>query len=101
MSPDFAAVMGGLAGPLVATIVSSILVTRSFRRNPASVTNLMIAAFMVKAVFFALYVVVMIKVFALDLVPFAVSFGASFIVLYSVQAAMFSRLFRRAQTEAK
>ena len=101
MTPGFAAVMGGLAGPLVTTIATIFLVTRAFRKNPAGVTNLMLAAFMAKAVFFALYVVLMIKVFDLDLVPFAISFGASFIVLYAIQATVFARLFRGAQPEAK
>ena len=101
MTPGLAAVIGGMIGPLVAAILTGLVVTRVHRRNPAAVTNLMMAAFLVKAVFFGLYVVLMIKVLNLDLVPFAISFGVSFIVFYAIQASMFARLFRGAQPEAK
>ena len=101
MTSGLAPVIGGMIGPLLAALVTGIVVTRAHRRNPAGVTNLMMAAFLAKAVFFAAYVIVIIKVVGLDPVPFAISFGASFIVIYAIQAALFARLFRTSQPEAK
>jgi len=101
MTAGLAPVIGGMIGPLIAALVTGIVVTRAHRRSPASVTQLMMAAFLAKALFFAAYVVVMIKVAGLDPVPFAVSFGVSFIVIYAIQATLFARLFRSPQPEAK
>ena len=88
-------VMGGVIGPLVAVAVTWVLVSRTFRRDPARVTNVMLGAFFAKVVFFAAYVIVLIKVLAVDPVPFVVSFAVSFIALYALEAVMLARLFRR------
>ena len=87
-------VLGGLLGPLVATVATWILVTRAHRRRPEAVTNLMIAAFAVKMVFFAVYAVVMVTVVGLSVEAFGIWFATFFIALYGVEAALFARLFR-------
>jgi hypothetical protein len=90
-----APVFGGMIGPLLAAIVTWGVVAATFRRNPAAVTGVMVTAFMVKALFFAAYVVAMIKVVGLAPQPFVISFATFFIGLYAVQAALLARLFRR------
>jgi len=87
-------VFGGLVGPIVAAVATWIAVVRVYRRNPAGVTNVMVKAFLVKAVFFSAYVVAMIKVAALPARSFGFSFVTSFIALYALQATLFVRLFR-------
>ena len=96
--PDLApAIFGGMIGPLVAAMATWVLVTYMHRRNAAAVTNLMIAAFGIKAAFFGIYAVAAVKVFELDVATFGLSFAAFFIGLYAVEAALFARLFRTAQ----
>jgi hypothetical protein len=87
-------VFGGLIGPLVAVVATWIAVVRSYRRNPTGLTGLMVKAFLVKAVFFVAYVVVMIKVAGFPAQAFGISFVTCFIALYAVEAALFARLFR-------
>lgn len=87
-------VFGGMIGPLLAVVATWIIVVRTHQANPAAVTGVMMSAFMVKALFFAAYSVVMIKGLGFDVRPFAMSFGAFFIALYGVEAALFARLFR-------
>ena len=87
--------LAGLIGPLIAVVVTWVVVVRTHRRNPAAVTGVMVTAFGVKALFFGAYAVAMIKVFDLDLQMFAISFTGFFIALYGIEAALFSRLFRR------
>ena len=89
-----APIFGGMIGPLVAALATWVIVTRTFRSNPAGLTNLMVAAFGVKALFFGVYIVAMVKVFGLDVRPFGLSFAGFFIALYAVEAALFARLFR-------
>lgn len=90
------ALLLGLAGPLAAAVASWVLSERTFRRRPAALTSVMIAAFAAKLVFFGAYVAVMIGVLSLPAVPFAASFTSSFIVLHLVEALALRRLFAAA-----
>jgi hypothetical protein len=94
-------IFGGMIGPLVATLATWVIVTKTFRANPAGVTNVMIAAFGVKAVFFGVYAVAMVKLFGFDVAAFGLSFAAFFIGLYAVEAALFARLFRAPAQETR
>lgn len=88
-------VIGGVLGPLVAVAATWMLVSRTFRRDPSRVTGVMLGAFFAKVIFFGAYVIVMIKVLSVEPTPFVVTFAASFITLYALEAFMFARLFRR------
>jgi hypothetical protein len=87
------AVLFGMLGPLAAVSVTWVLVERTFRRSPASLTALMSAGFALKAVFFGAYVAVMLKGLALTPAPFVVSFMSYFIGLYLIEALALRRLF--------
>ena len=82
----------GMIAPLVATAVTWILAKRVCRRNPEQVTAVMIAALGAKLVFFGAYVVVMLKVLALDPIPFIVSFTIFYIALHLTGAVGIQRL---------
>jgi hypothetical protein len=84
----------GIAGPLVAVAATWILVVRAHRRNPAGVSQLMVAGFAGKMVFFGVYVVVVWTEAEPDPIPFIVSFTGSFLTLYGVEALLLDRLFR-------
>jgi hypothetical protein len=89
----WAAVLFGVVGPLVAVIVTAILVKRTWRARPELLTGLMVAGFAGKMMFFGVYVTVMLTVLSLPPTPFVVSFTASFIALYAIEAAWMQRLF--------
>jgi hypothetical protein len=90
-----AAALAGMAGPLAMAAGSWVLAERTFRRNPERLTGVMAALFVAKMVFVALYVAVVVRVMAVPAVPFAISFTAYFIGLYSVEAVCLRRLFAR------
>lgn len=94
-------VLAGLAGPLAAVVVTWVLVTRTYRRDPAAVHQVMVTAFAVKMVFFAVYAVAMVKVLNLDVRAFGLSFAVCFIALYALEAVLFARLFRQAGEGAR
>ena len=94
-------VFGGMIGPLLAVVATWVMVVRTHQVNPVAVTGVMMTAFMIKALFFAAYSVVMIKGLGFDVRPFAISFGAFFITLYAVEAALFARLFRTPAHEVR
>ncbi len=83
----------GMLGPLLATSVTWIVTARAYRRTPERLTGIMVGGLAVKAVFFGVYVTVMLR--GLDLRPqlFVGSFTTYFIVLYGLEALFLKRLF--------
>ena len=87
------ATLYGMAAPLIVAITTWRMAERTYRRDPAALTGLMMAGFVGKMVFFGAYVAVVIKVLSQPAVPFAVSFTASFIALHLIEALALRRLF--------
>lgn len=83
----------GIAGPLLVAVVTWRLAEQAYRRDPASLTGLMMGAFVAKMVFFGAYVVLVVKGLAQPPTPFAVSFTAAFIAVYAIEALALKKLF--------
>ena len=83
----------GVAGPLVASVGTWLLMERAYRRHPERLTALMLKAFAAKMVFFAAYVAIVLNLFVLRPIPFVVSFTIAFITLHFIQALGLGRLF--------
>ena len=88
-----AEVLSGMAGPLAAASVTWVLVQRTFQASPEQVTSVMLKSFAGKMLFFGVYVVMMLRGFALAATPFSVSFTAFFIAVYAMEALFLQRLF--------
>ena len=86
-------VLLGMIGPLVIAGATWVLMERTFARNPARLTSVMVMAFAAKIVFVRAYVAVMLKVVALRPVPFVASFTSYFIALHLMEAFCLRRLF--------
>lgn len=92
-TPDLRlAVWLGMLGPLMATLCAMVAVTRAYRRNPASLTGALIAAFVVKMVFFGGYVALVLKAGWVRPGPFAASFTGYFLALHMIEAIRLRRL---------
>jgi hypothetical protein len=96
-APDVAA---GIAGPLLAASVTWLTVSRAARANPRGLTSTMMAGFLVKIVFFGVYVVVMLRGVGVAPVPFIATFTVYFVGLYAVEAVLMHRLFTRGASAA-
>ena len=83
----------GMALPLVVAVGSWLVTARAHAVDPARVTNVMVAAFGVKALLFGGYVVACVQGMGLRPVPFALSFAGFLIVLYAVEAYFLRQLF--------
>lgn len=83
----------GMLGPLVMACTSWVMAERTYKQDPRALTGLMVTAFAFKLVFFGAYVAVMLRVFDLRAVPFAISFSSYFIALHFVEAFWLQRLF--------
>ena len=86
-------VLAGMLGPLVMAIGSWMLMERTYRRHPESLTSLMVTGFAGKMLFFGVYVVVMLRGLSLRPVPFIVSFTGYFIALHFMEALSLRGLF--------
>lgn len=91
----------GMLAPLVAVVATWIVVVRAHQADPASVTGVMIRAFVLKLVFFGAYVTAMMTVVGLDPRRFVISFAAYFLMLYLVEAMLLQRLFTRRLGESR
>ena len=88
----------GMIGPLLAAVVTWVLVERTWTSShPERLTPLMIQAFAAKMVFFAVYIVVMLKMLPVRPIEFVVSFTSYFIALHVTEALCMRRLFNRGQ----
>ena len=83
----------GMLGPLAVAVLSWIVIERTYRSNPERLTGVMVQGLAIKAVFFAAYVISMLRVVGLRPVPFAVSFTGYFIALHLTEALFMRRLF--------
>jgi hypothetical protein len=83
----------GMAGPLLAACASWVAVERTHAAAPERVMGVMLTAFMVKMLFFGVYVAAMLRGLELRRTPFVVSFTVYFIALYAMEALFLKRLF--------
>jgi hypothetical protein len=90
----------GMAGPLVAAVGTWLVTVRTSRVNPAGLTGVMVVGMAVKALFFAVYVAVMLRGLDLRPRPFVISFTVYFIALYGIEALLLRRVFADAVARA-
>lgn len=86
-------VLYGMLAPLMATAGTWVITVITHRSRPERVTNVLIGGLAVKAIFFAVYVVVILRVLGARPLPFVVSFTAYFVALYGMEAWFLRRLF--------
>jgi hypothetical protein len=89
-------VLYGMVGPLAAAAASWVITKRTYTASPDRLMGVLITGMAIKAVFFGVYVVIMLRVMALRPAPFVFSFTAYFITLYAMEALFMRRLFERA-----
>lgn len=93
VSGAVAEVVAGMAAPLLAALATWLAVERAWRADPRLVTRVLLLAWAAKIVFFASYVVAMLKGAGLRAEPFVISFTAYFIALHAADAVLLQRLF--------
>ena len=82
----------GVAAPVVVAGAAWMLMVRTYRRNSAALTRVMIAGFAGKLVLFGAYVAAVLTLLPVRPVPFVTAFVGSFVVLYLLQALALRRL---------
>jgi len=101
-APDIrAAIVLGMVGPLAATIVTWVAVEHAYRRDPLAVTGVMLRAWLLKALFFTIYLIAVIRGLGVSGQPFAVSLASYFLVLHLIEAMLLKRLFSGAWRAAR
>jgi ACR3 family arsenite efflux pump ArsB len=101
-APDVrAAIVLGMVGPLAATIATWVAVEHAYRRDPLAVTGVMLRAWLLKALFFTIYLIAVIRGLGVSGQPFAVSLASYFLVLHTIEAMLLKRLFSRAWRPAR
>jgi len=89
-------VLYGMVGPLAVAAVSWIITKKTYTASPERLMGVLITGMAIKAVFFGVYVVVMLRILALRPGPFIASFTSYFIALHMMEALFMRRLFANA-----
>jgi F0F1-type ATP synthase assembly protein I len=82
----------GMAGPLIATMISWIAMVRQYAKNNRGMTRLLIRAFAAKVVFFALYIIVILRSRCVRPIPFVICFAGFYLALHIMEAIGLSRM---------
>jgi hypothetical protein len=85
-------VVFGMAAPLVAAVVSWHTIRRTHAAAPASLTNVLIVGFAVKALLFGAYVAIVLVALDLRPVPFIAAFTGYYVALHMGEALLLKRL---------
>lgn len=86
--------LGGL-GPLAAAIATRAVIVHTVATDSARLQSRLLAGFAAKAVFFAAYVVVMLRVARAEAMPFVASFVLAFLAFHVTEAILLQRLTAR------
>ena len=86
-------ILYGMLAPLAVAAVSWVVMERTYRSRPERLTGVLVQGLAIKAVFFGVYVVGMLRLVGLRPVPFVVSFTGYFIALHLTEALFMRRLF--------
>ena len=98
--PAATAVVLGMAAPLGVGLATIRLVEQTARTDIRRLIGRMTMAFMVKLVFYAAYVSIVLGALAIDPVPFALSFTLYFAALQITEALYFNTLLTRRGRDA-
>ena len=82
----------GMLGPLAMAVVSWIAMEWQYARRPQDMTRLLIKAFVVKAAFFAIYIVILLGLKVVQPFSFIISFACYYFCLHMVEAIGLYRL---------
>ena len=82
----------GMLGPLASALISWTAMQRQYVRRPEGLTSVLIKAFAAKMIFFAGYIIVIIRVGLVRPIPFAISFTGYFLALHALEAIGLHRL---------
>jgi Kef-type K+ transport system membrane component KefB len=82
----------GMAGPLTSAVLTWQVLERTQSLAPERLTNVMMTAFGVKVLLFAVYVVVALLVLGIRPRPFILSFTGYYVGLHVVEAMFLRRL---------
>jgi hypothetical protein len=88
----------GMIGPLAAALATWTAMERAYKRQPESLTPLMVKAFLAKMIFFAAYITV-VMVRGVRPIPFVVSFTIYFLALHITEAIGLHRLTARSRSQ--
>ena len=101
-APDIrSAIVLGMVGPLAATVGSWVAIEYAYRQDPLKVTGVMLRAWLLKALFFTVYLVAVVGGLGVSGQAFAVSLASYFLVLHTIEAMLLKRLFSRAWRPAR
>ena len=82
----------GWSGPIVAGFISQYFMTQAAKKDPYSVTKTLAKGFVLKMVFYGLYIIIFFKLYSFKPIPFLCSFSGFFLGLHALEAVIIQDL---------
>ena len=90
----FSEIFLGMVAPLLLSIVSILWSESSFKKSPQILTNTLIKTFIARAIFFALYFILIFTYYDFEQIPFIISFTSFFMIFYVIEALFLQKLIK-------
>ena len=84
----------GMLAPLLVSIISIIQINNLYKNDPQKITATITKSFLFKMIFFAIYFIIILSIYAFKPIPFVISFTGFFILFYIIEAVFLQKLFR-------
>ena len=90
----FIEIILGMLAPLLVSIISIIQINNLYKNDPQKITATITKSFLFKMIFFAIYFIIILSIYAFKPIPFVISFTGFFILFYVIEAVFLQKLFR-------
>ena len=91
----------GWSGPIVAGFTSQYFVTQAAKKYPYSITKTLTKGFVLKMVFYGLYIIIFFKLYSFKPIPFLCSFSGFFLGLHALEAVIIKGFSKSDESQYK
>jgi hypothetical protein len=84
----------GMLAPLLVSIISILQINNVGKKDPQKITAAITKSFLFKMIFFAIYIIIILSIYAFEPIPFVISFTGFFILFYVIEAVFLQKLFQ-------
>ena len=82
----------GWFGPVLAGFITMYFVIQAAKKEPYSITKTLVKGFVLKMVFYGLYIIIFFKLYSFKPIPFVCSFAGFFLGLHALEAVVIKDL---------
>ena len=91
----------GWFGPVLAGFITMYFVIQAAKKDPYSITKTLAKGFVLKMVFYGLYIIIFFKLYSFKPIPFLCSFSGFFLGLHALEAVIIKGFSKSDESQYK